>query len=599
MDNERSIHELIIEQKTKGIKFLVPSYQRGYRWQRVNVLDLLNDLKEFIHSDKETYSLQPLVVYFSNSDNTYHVVDGQQRLTTISILWGYLNQTQVDINYESRKGQQENHYVEECSNIDQYHVNQAYLTIKDWFENHNDEKDNFINLLSGTQHGQEVKFIWYCTEDNEVATFIRLNKDKISLTNAELIKAMLLKKGNFDGDCVLIQKSIATEWNKIENVFNDDAFWGFIRPIEDKRATRIDYLFEIIKEEDLLSYSPKVETGNDQYATFRYFYHYFKDFKEMAFFNIWEKVNTIYNIFVHWYNEIEIYHYIGFLAICNPKCIMELINEWLTPEMTMDTFKAILKTRINNIIKQKGCNNLSKQYKYNFESGTDKTECKPVLLLFNVQRIIILNRNLNKDTDTQLFNKFPFYLFKLEKWNVEHIASNTDNDLSRIDAQKEWLKTFLLDKSLSETNNDDIKKFINDSPDRKGFEQIRQGLEDNQNKSIQMNERMDDKQKNQIWNFCLLDEHTNKSYGNSIFPVKRRIIMGKEMGKKYELDENLNETTIPNSVAFVPECTKEAFIKAYTANATSHREWTRTDAQAYRQEMYECLKDEFDVFVLN
>lgn len=90
MKNEKSIHQLIEEQEIDCKTFLVPSYQRGYRWQRVNVSDLLNDLYEFIHSDKETYSLQPLIVYDSN-DNIYHVVDGQQRLTTISILLGYLN----------------------------------------------------------------------------------------------------------------------------------------------------------------------------------------------------------------------------------------------------------------------------------------------------------------------------------------------------------------------------------------------------------------------------------------------------------------------------------------------------------------------------
>ena len=594
MKNEKSIHQLIEEQEIDCKTFLVPSYQRGYRWQRVNVSDLLNDLYEFIHSDKETYSLQPLVVYDSN-DNIYHVVDGQQRLTTISILLGYLGLKQISICYESRKGQQKNHFVEECTNIDQYHVNQAYLTIKGWFEKHPEEIDGFVKLLTGSLEKQ-VKFIWYCTTDDEVATFIRLNKDKISLTNAELIKAMLLKKGNFSGDSILIQKSIATEWNKIENTFNDDAFWSFIRPVEDDRPTRIDFLFEITKDKNLLSYEPKEDTGNDQYTTFRYFYQYFKDIKELAFQQIWSKVNQIYNILVHWYNELEVYHYIGFLVIDNPNCISDILDEWVKTGMTIDTFKYSLKTRINHIIEQKGCNNLSKQYKYNEDRATDKIESKPILLLFNIQRIIIVNRNLNVNNDTQLFNKFPFYLYKQENWNVEHIASNTDNDFSKADAQKEWLKTFLYDPSISESNKNEIKEFVkNESSDKTKFDEIRRNLVEEQEKTLKKEERLNDSEKNQIWNFCLLDEHTNKSYGNSIFPVKRRIIMGKEMGKRYVLDDNLNETTVPNKVAFVPGCTKDAFVKAYTANDTSNREWSRTDAKAYRQEMYDCLKKEFNV----
>lgn len=49
---------------------------------------------------------------------------------------------------------------------------------------------------------------------------------------------------------------------------------------------------------------------------------------------------------------------------------------------------------------------------------------------------------MNQRTDTQLFNKFPFYLYKSENWDVEHIASNTDNDLTQPSEQKEWLKHF-------------------------------------------------------------------------------------------------------------------------------------------------------------
>lgn len=601
MENEKSICELIKEQELTGREFLVPSYQRGYRWQQVNVSDLLNDLWEFIHSEKKVYSLQPLVV-FSADDNTYHVVDGQQRLTTISILLGYLKLTQIKISYESREGQQINQYSEVNNNIDQYHVNRAYITIQKWFEEkHPEEKYNFIRLLTN-ELDKRVNFIWYNTTDEEVATFIRLNKNKISLTNAELVKAMLLKKGNFSGDSVLVQKSIAVEWNKIENTFNDDAFWCFIRSIDDNRSTRIDYLFELIKNKNLLGYTPKEDIGNDHYTTFRYFYSYIKEYKfikeykDSAFSKIWEQVNRIYNILVHWYNEIEVYHYIGFLVIYNQNCINLLLDEWIKPDMTIDRFKKILKDEINSVIARSKCNDLSRQYKYKDKDGNpDKTTCTSMLLLFNIQRIIILNRNMNKRSETQIFNKFPFYLYKLEKWNVEHIASNTDNDLSNTEEQKEWLKTFLLDNSISDKNKKDITDFVKGDDNKKEFNDIRQALEKEQVNSVKKEERLDDMQKNQIWNFCLLDEHTNKSYGNSIFPVKRRIIMGKEMGKKYILDDELKESTVPNVVAFVPNCTKDAFIKAYTASATSHREWTKTDAKSYRKEMYDCLKAEFNV----
>ncbi|WP_278713367.1 DUF262 domain-containing protein [Bacteroides finegoldii] len=592
MQNEKTVQELLNEQNEEGMCFLVPHYQRGYRWQRANVLDLLYDISDFIHSDKKSYSLQPLVVYHSEKDNTYHVVDGQQRLTTISILLGYLGEKQIDIKYESRKEQQ-NRYVEGNINIDQHLVNQAYLTIQTWFEQRSEEKDLFVKLLKD-KLDKKVNFIWYCTTDNEVATFIRLNKDKISLTNAELAKAMLLKRGNFTEDSVLMQKNIATEWNKIENTLNDDAFWCFIRPIEDNRDTRIDFLFEIIKDKNMLHFTPTDEIGNDRFSTFRYFYDYFKEKKASAFGSIWNEIRQLYNIFMHWYNEIEMYHYIGFLIIDNSNCILNLLDEWMKSDMTIPDFKKHLKSEINKVIEKSGCNDLSKQYKYNEERASDKTKCKPILLLFNIQRIIIINRNMNQRTDTQLFNKFPFYLYKSENWDVEHIASNTDNDLTQPSEQKEWLKTFLLDSSISDDNKNRIKCFLGleESGD---FEDIRQKLEEEQQQVLHKEEHLNDAEKNQIWNFCLLDEHTNRSYGNSVFPVKRRIIMGKEMGKEYILNDDLEEDIKSNVVAYVPLCTKDVFVKAYTANSTTNREWSKTDAKAYKKEIFECLNKEFNV----
>lgn len=592
MQNEKTVQELLNEQNEEGMCFLVPHYQRGYHWQRANVLDLLYDISDFIHSDKKSYSLQPLVVYHSEKDNTYHVVDGQQRLTTISILLGYLGEKQIDIKYESRKEQQ-NRYVEGNINIDQHLVNQVYLTIQTWFEQRSEEKDLFVKLLKD-KLDKKVNFIWYCTTDNEVATFIRLNKDKISLTNAELVKAMLLKRGNFTEDSVLMQKNIATEWNKIENTLNDDAFWCFIRPIEDNRDTRIDFLFEIIKDKNMLHFTPTDEIGNDRFSTFRYFYDYFKEKKASAFDSIWNEIRQLYNIFMHWYNEIEMYHYIGFLIIDNSNCILNLLDEWMKSDMTIPDFKKHLKSEINKVIEKSGCNDLSKQYKYNEERASDKTKCKPILLLFNIQRIIIINRNMNQRTDTQLFNKFPFYLYKSENWDVEHIASNTDNDLTQPSEQKEWLKTFLLDSSISDDNKNRIKCFLGleESGD---FEDIRQKLEEEQQQVLHKEEHLNDAEKNQIWNFCLLDEHTNRSYGNSVFPVKRRIIMGKEMGKEYILNDDLEEDIKSNVVAYVPLCTKDVFVKAYTANSTTNREWSKTDAKAYKKEIFECLNKEFNV----
>ena len=88
--------------------YFIPSYQRGYRWGKRQVHDLLEDLYKFATSKKESddafYCLQPIVVkkcdektISENSLNSqmdenvwYEVIDGQQRLTTLYVLFKYL-----------------------------------------------------------------------------------------------------------------------------------------------------------------------------------------------------------------------------------------------------------------------------------------------------------------------------------------------------------------------------------------------------------------------------------------------------------------------------------------------------------------------------
>ena len=60
MIEQKSIRDII----DKKINFNVSAYQRGYRWDKLNVTDLLDDLLEFIQdgSSGKFYCLQPLVV---------------------------------------------------------------------------------------------------------------------------------------------------------------------------------------------------------------------------------------------------------------------------------------------------------------------------------------------------------------------------------------------------------------------------------------------------------------------------------------------------------------------------------------------------------
>lgn len=233
----KSVNELL------GMEFFIPSYQRGYRWTEQQVKDLLNDVLEFSQKKKhasEYYCLQPLVVKRKDKDvlssikaatsikevetllkGSWEVIDGQQRLTTLFIILSVLGETSIySLEYETRNGSKK--FLEEIDenkkddNIDYYHICQSKQTVKSWSDNNVIDKEGFKETLLN-----KVKFIWYESVDEDpIKVFTRLNIGKISLTNAELIKALFLNRSNFgekDSEHLRLRlQEIASEWDNIE-----------------------------------------------------------------------------------------------------------------------------------------------------------------------------------------------------------------------------------------------------------------------------------------------------------------------------------------------------------------------------------------------
>ena len=244
-----------------------------------------------------------------------------------------------------------------------------------------------------------------------------------------------------------------------------------------------------------------------------------------------------------------------------------------------------MKAEINKKIK--GCPALDFQYK---EDGSDKEKCKPILLFQNIQTIINQNKNnlSNEDYKLGVFYKFPFHLYKLENWDVEHINSNTTNDEEDADTQKEWLLNVYL--SADDDTQQIIRSYFESSEDEKGklFEQVKQ--------IIPQNEEWTSAEKNRIWNYTLLDSSTNRSYGNAIFSGKRRVIIGKDKGLSIAIPKiskdgklQLGEEQKAKS-SFVPPCTKQVFMKYYSATMSDANYWTKIDSEGYLKDIDDCIK---------
>ena len=65
------------------LKLSIPDYQRPYKWTVKNVQQLIDDLLTHFR-DNKVYRIGTIVLY--KNDGKSEIVDGQQRLTTLSLL---------------------------------------------------------------------------------------------------------------------------------------------------------------------------------------------------------------------------------------------------------------------------------------------------------------------------------------------------------------------------------------------------------------------------------------------------------------------------------------------------------------------------------
>lgn len=560
--------ELKTVNELSNYSFFVPAYQRGYRWTNLEVLDLLNDIDEFEPreikgSDEKTwYCLQPIVIK-EKTENEYEVIDGQQRLTTTYLILYYLNQDFVErrrdklfsIDYETRKTSKEyllNPEGENNDNIDFYFIHEAYKTIEEWF-NKKEEDPSFDKNNYRSKFKFSTKVIWYETnEDDPIKVFTRLNIGKISLTNAELIKALFLNSSNFQTDnekrMHLRQLEIANEWDNIENALQNDKLWYFLSK-QKKEDNRIEIIFDLMNTSE----------GTDPYSTFRFFNSKLSGKTEEDMDKYWEEIQAYFQRFNEWFNNRELYHKIGFILTSEIKNISlkELYNE--SSRLKKREFISYLDNLIKDTYKKVSFSQLD----------YDDTHTRSVLLLYNILTM------LQNECDSSYF---PFDEYKLRNWNIEHIASRKDSSSVPQQNREDWLNDVISYIDISAENGKKLKErvlkclddkdYINDSV----FNPLYDDVTDH------FNQYLTDRDINGLSNLALLDESTNKSYKNAVFPLKRKKII--------DLDK---------SGGFVPICTKNTFLKYFSDYPPKVSFWTDDDREKYEEDLVRVLSNYLEV----
>lgn len=534
-------------------EFYVPAYQRGYRWKE-EVKMLLNDIQEI--EDGKNYSLQPIVVR-KIIDLRYELIDGQQRLTTIFLIFRYMKQLNLpfqlnfSMEYETRNGSKlflESINAESLNkeplNIDEYFIIEAYRIISDWFITQKDEALAAFNLYK--KLNECIRIVWYETnsdkEEDSVALFTRLNIGRIPLTNAELVKALFLSRNN--GIDNRKQLEIATEWDIIEKELHQDSLWYFItNQNPGTYSTRIELIFDLMAD--------KQEDEREKFYTFFHFVDRIK--KSGVKSDIWKEILRYYQRLKEWYENVNLYHKIGYLVASESNELKELINN--SKDIPKSTFQNSLDSLIAESI------NFKKDYlDLAYDNKTDYGLIEKLLLLFNVETI------RQKSDETM---RFPFDKHKQEDWSLEHIHAQQSEGLNKREQWIEWLS--LHRNSLLSFNNITDQELIQDIDDAIKDENLKGDifsiLFDRVINILSEDGSID--YTHSLSNLALLKQSDNSALNNSTFDVKRNKIL--------EMDKTCD---------YIPVCTRRVFLKYYTTSKSNQVHfWGNADRCGYMSEM--------------
>ena len=101
MDSRKHIEILNVEQLLDA-KYVIPLYQRNFAWAEEQIIRLLRDILESMISNELQYFVGSIVV-IQRKGGEYEVIDGQQRLTILSLLSIVLHlDVTPNIHYDSR-----------------------------------------------------------------------------------------------------------------------------------------------------------------------------------------------------------------------------------------------------------------------------------------------------------------------------------------------------------------------------------------------------------------------------------------------------------------------------------------------------------------
>ncbi|WP_395043645.1 DUF262 domain-containing protein [Flavobacterium sp.] len=290
--------------------YKIPTYQRPYKWEDEQVDKLWQDMWEAYENEDKNYFLGSIITALPREKSSYHdVVDGQQRLTTLMILFCAFRNIHPDINSNGSDEDLDNVDITVLENSIFYNNKSERLKLftheqhrsdfesliihnksgislnkpyKKDIKNDEEPKYKFINTylifqekiqkFSKEQAGDFLNFIFNqviliridcSTREFAIKLFQVLNDRGMDLTSADLIKSYLLekilKKYSGEEDVEMRdekEKQFMADWRYCEQT------------IKDIEGTTLNDMF-IIYEYMLLASNPKFSLVDELQTKFK------------------------------------------------------------------------------------------------------------------------------------------------------------------------------------------------------------------------------------------------------------------------------------------------------------------------------------------
>ena len=194
----------------------IPEYQRPYRWSPQSVLTLINDIYTAFKNNMLEYRIGTVVLH--NTPTQLNIVDGQQRLTTLAILFFAINELGINELSSSLLDAKYNQLSSEAI------VRNLSVIRKRLMDFEKQELESYSNYL--LDHCTVVKIV---TKDEQEAFqfFDSQNSRGKALAPHDLLKSYHLREMNDESESLkidIVNTWESTKQSELENLFADNLF---------------------------------------------------------------------------------------------------------------------------------------------------------------------------------------------------------------------------------------------------------------------------------------------------------------------------------------------------------------------------------------